>query len=85
MAEYLHSSVEHLEDLGIHDKQLWLLQEMVAERIETATRPLHGRPAAIRSLEVDRLADGPWALRLPISCRLVAKNGHDEIARQVCS
>jgi cation transport regulator ChaC len=30
--------VEHLEDLGIHDKQLWLLQEMVAERIETATR-----------------------------------------------
>lgn len=37
MAEYLHSTVEHLEDLGIHDKQLWLLQEMVAERIETAT------------------------------------------------
>jgi cation transport protein ChaC len=36
MAEYLHSTVEHLEDLGIHDKQLWLLQEMVAERIEAA-------------------------------------------------
>jgi glutathione-specific gamma-glutamylcyclotransferase len=36
MAEYLHSTVEHLEDLGIHDKQLWRLQEMVAERIEAA-------------------------------------------------
>jgi glutathione-specific gamma-glutamylcyclotransferase len=37
MAEYLHSTVEHLEDLGIQDQRLWLLQEMVAERIETAT------------------------------------------------
>jgi cation transport protein ChaC len=36
MAEYLHSTVHHLEELGIHDKQLWLLQEMVAERIEAA-------------------------------------------------
>jgi cation transport protein ChaC len=36
MAEYLHSTVQHLEELGIHDKQLWRLQEMVAERIEAA-------------------------------------------------
>ena len=34
MAEYLFSTVKHLEDLGIHDKHLWELQEMVADRIE---------------------------------------------------
>lgn len=28
MADYLHSTVSHLEDLGIHDKQLWRLQEL---------------------------------------------------------
>jgi cation transport protein ChaC len=37
MAEYLHSTVRHLEDLGLHDRQLWRLQEMVAARIEAAT------------------------------------------------
>jgi cation transport protein ChaC len=36
MAEYLYSTVRHLEDLGLHDRQLWQLQEMVAERIEAA-------------------------------------------------
>lgn len=41
MAEYLHSTVEHLEELGIRDRHLWLLQELVADRIEaeTATQP----------------------------------------------
>ena len=34
MAEYLYHTVENLEALGIHDRQLWRLQEMVAERIE---------------------------------------------------
>jgi len=34
MAEYLHSTVHHLEELGIHDKQLWRLQEMVGQRLE---------------------------------------------------
>jgi cation transport protein ChaC len=34
MAEYLYSTVHHLEDLGIHDKQLWRLQELVGQRIE---------------------------------------------------
>lgn len=36
MAEYLHSTVEHLEKLGIHDHHLWRLQELVAERIAAA-------------------------------------------------
>ena len=34
MAEYLHATVDHLERLGIHDRHLWSLQELVAERIE---------------------------------------------------
>jgi len=34
MADYLYNTVENLEALGIHDRQLWRLQEMVAERIE---------------------------------------------------
>ncbi|MGN6490167.1 MAG: gamma-glutamylcyclotransferase [Devosia sp.] len=34
MAEYLFSTVSKLEELGIHDKNLWRLQELVAERIE---------------------------------------------------
>ena len=34
MAEYLYSTVRHLEELGLHDRHLWRLQEMVAERIE---------------------------------------------------
>ena len=36
MAEYLHATVRHLEDLGIHDPHLWRLQHLVAERIEAA-------------------------------------------------
>lgn len=36
MAEYLHATVEHLEQMGIHDPHLWRLQDMVAERIEAA-------------------------------------------------
>lgn len=34
MAEYLHSTVTMLESLGIHDRRLWRLQALVAERIE---------------------------------------------------
>ena len=33
MAEYLHSTVAHLEQRGIHDRYLWRLQALVAERI----------------------------------------------------
>lgn len=36
MAEYLHSTVSKLEELGIHDRKLWRLQEMVAARIDAA-------------------------------------------------
>ena len=36
MAEYLFATVQHLEDMGIHDPHLWQLQELVAERIEAA-------------------------------------------------
>ena len=37
MAEYLYSTVKHLEDRGIHDRHLWQIQELVAQRIESAT------------------------------------------------
>lgn len=39
MAEYLFSTVSHLEQMGIHDRHLWQLQEMVAERVEQAHGP----------------------------------------------
>lgn len=44
MADYLHSTVSHLEDLGIHDKQLWRLQELVAKRIEATAAANPPRP-----------------------------------------
>ncbi len=34
MAEYLFSTVAMLESLGIHDRRLWKLQAMVADRID---------------------------------------------------
>ena len=36
-AEYLMNTVAHLEALGIHDRYLWRLQEMVADRIRART------------------------------------------------
>ncbi len=33
MAEYLYSTVRHLEDHGVHDRYLWRMQALVAERI----------------------------------------------------
>jgi cation transport protein ChaC len=38
MAEYLFSTVSKLEELGIHDRKLWRLQEMVARKIEAGIR-----------------------------------------------
>lgn len=32
-AEYLYNTVHHLEEMGIHDRHLWRLQELVAARI----------------------------------------------------
>jgi cation transport protein ChaC len=43
-AEYLMHTVAHLEDLGIHDRYLWRLQEMVAQRIKAAAK---GREAPV--------------------------------------
>ena len=34
MAEYLHSTITHLEARGIHDRYLWTLQDLVARKIE---------------------------------------------------
>jgi cation transport protein ChaC len=36
MVEYLFNTVQHLEQMGIHDPHLWRLQEMVAERLDRA-------------------------------------------------
>ncbi|NDW06214.1 gamma-glutamylcyclotransferase [Jiella pacifica] len=40
-AEYLHNTVRHLEEFGIRDRNLWRLQELVAEEI----RDIHQRAA----------------------------------------
>lgn len=42
-AEYLYNTVEHLEALGIRDRNLWRLQRLVAEEIVLAHGP--GRPS----------------------------------------
>ena len=34
MAEYLHSTVTHLEQRGIHDRYMWKMQDMVAAWLE---------------------------------------------------
>jgi cation transport protein ChaC len=39
MAEYLRSTVEHLEERGIHDQYLWRMQERVAKRLERCAEP----------------------------------------------
>jgi cation transport protein ChaC len=36
MAEYLFATVRHLQELGVHDRHLWTLQALVAEKIEQA-------------------------------------------------
>jgi glutathione-specific gamma-glutamylcyclotransferase len=41
MAEYLFSTVAKLEELGIHDRNLWRLQALVADRIDAARPPEH--------------------------------------------
>jgi cation transport protein ChaC len=41
MAEYLYATVKHLQDMGIHDRHLWNLQELVAARIDAAHGAAH--------------------------------------------
>jgi cation transport protein ChaC len=36
MAQYVHLTVRHLEELGLCDDRMWRMQKMVAERIERA-------------------------------------------------
>ena len=37
-ASYLYHTVTQLEELGIHDRNLWKLQELVADEIQTSVR-----------------------------------------------
>ncbi|WP_417307629.1 gamma-glutamylcyclotransferase [Devosia sp.] len=37
MAEYVFATISKLEDLGIHDRNLWSLQKLIAARIDSAT------------------------------------------------
>lgn len=41
-ADYLYSTVKHLEDLGIHDRYLWRQQELVARQINKS--PMRSSP-----------------------------------------
>lgn len=43
-AEYLLNTVAHCEELGIHDRHLWRMQALVAERLSTERRARSGRP-----------------------------------------
>lgn len=45
MAEYLLNTVTELERAGVHDLNLWRLQEMVAERLERLPDPVAVRPS----------------------------------------
>jgi cation transport protein ChaC len=38
-AEYLYKTVLHLEEFGIHDRNLWALQKLVASEITALHRP----------------------------------------------
>jgi cation transport protein ChaC len=44
-AEYLHNTVSHLEALGIHDRNLWRLQALVAGRLAAVQIGPEGRTA----------------------------------------
>ena len=45
-AQYLHQTVSKLEEFGIHDENLWKLQELVAEEIRSLI-PLIGDSAGV--------------------------------------
>jgi glutathione-specific gamma-glutamylcyclotransferase len=50
-AEYLHNTVSHLEALGIHDRNLWRLQALVAERI--ASSPIKASASLLEGVTED--------------------------------
>jgi len=45
-AEYLLNTVQQLENLGIHDRNLWRLQELVADRITNPTIAVRSQKSA---------------------------------------
>jgi cation transport protein ChaC len=51
-AEYLYNTVSHLEALGIHDRNLWRLQALVAERIGSSIAPLKASESMAEGLAV---------------------------------
>jgi cation transport protein ChaC len=46
MAEYVMNTVAGLEEIGIHDRRMWHMQELVAARIEANTSPVSPGEAA---------------------------------------
>ena len=54
-AEYLHNTVSHLEALGIHDRNLWRLQALVAEKIAPATASSQQSETLLKQLVVEEL------------------------------
>jgi cation transport protein ChaC len=44
-ADYLQQTVAHLEEMGIHDRNLWRLQRLVAAEIEAGAGDAAGAPA----------------------------------------
>src|SRR5262245_11841861 len=68
-AEYLHNTVSRLEAVGIHDRNLWRFQALVAERIASSTAP----PKPRESLLETSAADEPAAVRLSTSGIRVVK------------
>ena len=53
-AEYLHNTVSHLEALGIHDRNLWRLQALVAKRIASSTAPPKPSEAWLERVAADQ-------------------------------
>ena len=47
MAEYLLNTVTELERAGVHDRHLWRLQDMVAERLERLPDPMSAAVDAV--------------------------------------
>jgi cation transport protein ChaC len=58
MAEYLYNTVAQLEALGVEDRFLWRMQELVADRIEAASaQPLRNSASRIRTQHFFARAD----------------------------
>lgn len=47
-AEYLYNTVSHLEAFGIHDRNLWRLQQLVADEVRAIHSPAVGEDYAVQ-------------------------------------